>query len=567
MAKKVRRRKKEEEVESTPEGAVEEESQKKKEKRRDRAKDSSVIYKTGEMPRMRAGSGVARKLAIAISAAIAVIMLVFFIVLYIVVSGALDKQIDAGGIVAAKLLAAPDYESWSQFYGLENRTGLTEVERNRSAFNRKRLSTVLQLSSQMLNASIYSRMKDRVMRSAIKADEPPIWKSSQPGPTEGDVEVSYGILEVTKKNYKGRSYWAPIKDYKDELIGYSNVVLSEDSIDDSKVGLTITMLILTVVFIALGVVVAFFMGRKITSPIQSLIEDMTIVAGGDLTHHTTPHSQDEIGLLARTFDKMTKNLHEAQAKEIELAAQRHQMVVAQEVQASLLPTEIHQVPGYEIMACHRSSREVDGNYYDVIQYPDGKLGILVAAASGKGVPAAMVMTMARSFFRALVNQADGPAAMLREANRLLSPDLRAGMYVEVLMVLLDPSSHKVKLVSAGPTSLLRYAFADKKLQGIHAEGIAVGFDKGPVFDKSLKEVEIDVAPGDRLVLNTPALFTIKNPEGVELGTIGFAKAVNKHATKNSDAFVNLVVNILDNYAGKEIDETDITFITVRRKEA
>jgi sigma-B regulation protein RsbU (phosphoserine phosphatase) len=405
------------------------------------------------------------------------------------------------------------------------------------------------------------------MRSAIKAAEPPTWKSSQPGPTAGDVEVSYGILEVTKKNYKGRSYWAPINDYNNELIGYSNVVLSEDLIDDSKFGLTITMVILTAVFIALGVVVAFFMGKKITSPIQSLIEDMTIVAGGDLTHHTTPHSQDEIGLLARTFDKMTKNLHEAQAKEIELAAQRHQMVVAQEVQSSLLPEEIPQVPGYEIMAYHRSSREVDGNYYDVIQYPDGKLGILVAAASGKGVPAAMVMTMARSFFRALVGQADGPAAMLREANRLLSPDLRAGMYVEVLMVLLDPTSHKVKLVSAGPTSLLRFAFGDKKLQGIHAEGIALGFDKGPVFDKSLKEVEVDIAPGDRLVLNTPALFTIKNPEGVELGTIGFAKAVNKHATKNSDAFVNLVVNILDNYAGKEIDETDITFITVRRKEA
>ena len=65
----------------------------------------------------------------------------------------------------------------------------------------------------------------------------------------------------------------------------------------------------------------------------------------------------------------------------------------------------------------------------------------------------------------------------------------------------------------------------------------------------------------------PALFTIKNPEGVELGTLGFAKAVNKHAQKNSEAFATLVVNILDNYAGKEIDETDITFITVKRKDA
>jgi sigma-B regulation protein RsbU (phosphoserine phosphatase) len=157
--------------------------------------------------------------------------------------------------------------------------------------------------------------------------------------------------------------------------------------------------------------------------------------------------------------------------------------------------------------------------------------------------------------------------MMREANRLLSPDLRAGMYVEVLMIMLDPAAHRAKLVSAGPTSLFRFSFKDKKLQGVHADGIALGFDKGPVFDKSLKEVEFEIHAGDRLVLNTPGLYTIKNPEGVELSTLGFAKAINKHATKNSDAFVNLVVNTLDFYAGKDIEDTDIAFVTVRRQEA
>ena len=172
--------------------------------------------------------------------------------------------------------------------------------------------------------------------------------------------------------------------------------------------------------------------------------------------------------------------------------------------------------------------------------------------------------MARSFFRALVGRTESPTDMMREANRLLSPDLRTGMYVEVLMVLLDPSTHKVKLVSAGPTSLLRYNAQAKKLQGIQADGIALGFDKGPVFDKSLKEVEFSVEPGDRLVLNTPALFTIKNPEGKELGTLGFAKIVNKHALKDSETFVRVVVNSLDTFAGKEVEETDITFITLHR---
>ncbi len=561
MVKKARREKKDEEIEDTE---VEEDSTRKS---RDRGKDSSVIYKTGQMPKMR-GGGIAKKLAFYISATIFLIMLIVAVVMYMMVAGALDKQIDAGGVALVKVFAAPDFESWSQFYGLDTRVLATDEEKEHAKFNRERLRDIIKQPSLLLNARIMDTHYF-VKRDAIEIQtgtrEPPQFHDLQSaGYRKGEVEVKYGYFQVNERNYSARSYTAPIKDYKGETTGYANVVLSEKQISQRKQEYAGVICILFVVFIGLGIGAAFLVGGKITMPVKALIEDIRIVAEGDLDHHTVPKSQDEIGLLARTFDKMTKNLSEAQAKEIEIAAQKHQMAVAQEVQSKLLPTEIPEIPGYEIKAYHRSSKEVDGNYYDVIRYPDGKAGVLVAAASGKGMPAAIVMSMARSFFRALVNNTDGPAEMLREANRLLSPDLRAGMYVEVLMLLLDPEADKARIVSAGPTSLFRYSHTDKKLQGIQGEGIALGFDKGPVFDKSLKEVEIDIANGDRMVLNTPGLFTIKNPEGVDLGTKGFAKTINKHATKNSEAFVNLVVNILDNYAGKDIDDTDITFVTVRK---
>jgi len=581
--KKIRRKKGEEEenevVEEAEEEIEERETTRKAARRHGHGKDSSVIYKSGEMPRVRSG-GVAKKLAIHISAAIFIIMVVFFVVMFIVVTSALDKQIDAGGVVAARLLATPDIDTWKWNHGVDAIDHTDETKAKHIKYNRTRLSHMLDTESQLMNATILA-LDDmdlphirRDARGDILEDKD---NAPQFTPDPGkpilhldDVDVSSGTINLGVRGttmHKCRSYSIPIFDYEGAKKGYSRVVLSEASIDDRKLSLAFTIVILTIIFIGLGIVVAFYMGNKITKPIKSLIEDMSIVAGGDLSHHTVPHSTDEIGLLARTFDKMTKNLQEGQAKEMEMAAQKHQLVVAQEVQSNLLPSKIPEVPGYEIVAFHRSSKDVDGNYYDVIEYPDGKVGVLVAAASGKGVPAAMVMTMARSFFRALVTGASSPAKMLQEANRLLSPDLRAGMYVEVLMVLLDPKTHKAKLVSAGPTSLFRYNFAEKKLQGIHAEGIALGFDKGPVFDKALKEVEFDLAAGDRLVLNTPGLFTIKNPEGKELGTIGFAKAINKHAARDSDKFVDLVVNIFDNFSGTEVKDTDVTFLTVRRKEA
>ncbi|MFH2001397.1 MAG: SpoIIE family protein phosphatase, partial [Planctomycetota bacterium] len=437
-------------------------------------------------------------------------------------------------------------------------------------------ANVLSPSTQILNAQIQavdkygSPQTRRVAQDPyMKLEVPAEFKVKADGKvfTIDEVRVLYGFMTIENKFYDCRSYQAPIKDHEGNLTGYATVVLSEDQIVAKKWSLAGTVVILFVLFIGLGIGISILVGRKITEPVKALIEDVTIVAGGDLSHHSVPHSPDEIGLLARTFDKMTKNLQEASKKEAELVAQRHQLAIAQEVQSNLLPDKIPQVPGYEIEAFHRSSKQVDGNYYDVIEYPDGKVGALVAAASGKGIPAAMVMTMARSFFRALAGGAKDTVKMMRETNRLLSPDLRAGMYVEVLMVLIDPIKHKAKLVSAGPTSLLRFNYQQKKLQGIHAEGIALGFDKGPVFDKSLKEVEFDIAPGDRLVLNTPGLFSVKNREGVELGTLGFAKAVNKTALESSDVFVERVVSILDNYAGHAVHESDITFLTVKRKEA
>lgn len=583
MARKVRRskdekpskRKKSAEEELPEEEVEEQEEEPRKRAKRDRTKDSSVIYKGGEMPKLR-GGGVARRLAFAISTTVFLIMLIVAIVMMIIISGAIDEQIDAGGVVASRLLAATDVDCWKGTYGIEAGEQDRADQEARQAYNKERLHKVLGENSEMLDATIlvddgYGSFGIR--RTAqdpfMKLKEPPQFSPKAAGKDfmVGEVLVEYGLISINNRVYDCRRYQAPIKNHAGKKIGIALVVLSEDTITSTKWSMAGTVAILFVLFVGIGVGVSFLVGRKISEPVISLIEDVTAVASGDLNHHTVPQSTDEIGLLARTFDKMTKNLQEAQSREVELAAQRHQMTVAQEVQSNLLPEKIPDVPGYEIVPFHRSSKEVDGNYYDVIQYANGKLGVLVAAASGKGIPAAMVMTMARSFFRALMETAEGPAAMMRRANRLLSPDLRAGMYVEVLMVLIDPATHKAKLVSAGPTSLYRFNFAEQKLQMIHAEGIALGFDKGPVFDKSLKEIDFDMGPGDRLVLNTPGVLNVKNYEGMELGIKGFAKAINKQALKPSDEFVTKVVNIIDNFAGHEVEDSDITFLTVRRLES
>jgi serine phosphatase RsbU (regulator of sigma subunit) len=134
------------------------------------------------------------------------------------------------------------------------------------------------------------------------------------------------------------------------------------------------------------------------------------------------------------------------------------------------------------------------------------------------------------------------------------------------MVLVDPDKHKARIVSAGPTTLIRFDARNSKLLAVQSEGIAMGFDKGPVFDRTLKEVEVDIQPGDRLVLATEGLFRIKNHEGAELGTKGFARFVARYAASDSATFSNRVVADLDTFAGGEVQAANITLVTIKRKE-
>jgi sigma-B regulation protein RsbU (phosphoserine phosphatase) len=173
--------------------------------------------------------------------------------------------------------------------------------------------------------------------------------------------------------------------------------------------------------------------------------------------------------------------------------------------------------------------------------------------------------MARSFVTAHAEREASPQVLLKVVNRLLSPDLRRGLYVTALTCLLDPRTGKVVMANAGHNPLIYYSAAEKKLKTVHSDGIALGFDKGPVFERTLREIELDLAAGDRIVMCTKGLFGIKDHEGKELGEERFYRVVEREAGKDSSAFVKLVAHALEKFGENGWVETDVTFVTLRRE--
>jgi serine phosphatase RsbU (regulator of sigma subunit) len=520
------------------------------------------------------GMSVAAQFAFATVLTLAASMIVFGIALYQQVAGTLSQEIDAQGVAAARAAAVTDVDCWKPYHGTalegqedEKNTELPADAHQREKFERRRDANVGRVrrmasgsDTKILDAVIYD-----VRNSILNGPERIGFSSDGTSHLIGDVEVQGGSYSTSGRggDRRARLYKAPITSTFGQLAGYAVVVISAERIDEVLSDLIMRLTWLTLLFIAVGAVVAKFVAKRVTRPISLLCDDIETVAKGDLEHRTHPHSTDEIGVLARTFDQMTQNLLGMQDLERRQAAQEHQIEVAREVQAALLPEKLPPVPGYEVAVASRPAQKIAGDFYDVSEMAGGAKLLAIVSSSGAGVPGAMVVTMARSLLKALAPGESSPAELLRKVNRQLAPDLRRGMYVSALLVRADPAGGKLLVANAGHHPLLFVRKGAAKAEPFHSDGIALGFDKGPVFDRTIKDRELAVGRGDRALLCTRSMFATRDAAGNEIGEERVYSLFAKQSAQSSADFVEATLMALETFREGAETREDITFLTIR----
>jgi serine phosphatase RsbU (regulator of sigma subunit) len=176
----------------------------------------------------------------------------------------------------------------------------------------------------------------------------------------------------------------------------------------------------------------------------------------------------------------------------------------------------------------------------------------------------MVMVMARSLITSVAEREAAPDVVLRTVNRLLSPDLRRGLYVTVLLARLEPQTGALTIVNAGHTPLMVCRARSQEVELVHSDGIALGFDRGPVFERTLKAREVTLEPGDRAVFCTSRDFALKNRKGQELTDRAFQTLLQSEFTKGTSALVNRLAAILEKFREGAPAESEITLLSLSR---
>jgi serine phosphatase RsbU (regulator of sigma subunit) len=261
-----------------------------------------------------------------------------------------------------------------------------------------------------------------------------------------------------------------------------------------------------------------------------------------------PRKEEELTAAKPEFD---------QAREEELQS-------AREIQQSLLPQELPKVEGFEIASAYHSCREVGGDYFDVLTLPEERYGIFMADVAGKGIPAAMITVLLRSLLRTAATSQSASSTMI-QLNRLLSKEIREGLFVSAVYVIIEPRKRTATLCSAGHCPVLLWNRTEKgaETQFIKHTGMVLGLGDTPYFVENTKEQIIEMQPKSGFILYTDGVIEAMNPAGEEYTAENLEKLISTCTDRSVSLINDAIVGSITRFAGSRPQQDDITLLTIK----
>jgi steroid delta-isomerase-like uncharacterized protein len=259
------------------------------------------------------------------------------------------------------------------------------------------------------------------------------------------------------------------------------------------------------------------------------------------------------------WNDLTRNLtwrfRVAEAQERERIEQ--ELRVARQIQRSLLPEATPELYGWRLTAYYKPAREVGGDFYDFLELENGRLGLVVGDATGKGIPAALVMATTRGMLRAVAQSLDSPGEVLARVNDALCPDIPSEMFVTCFYAILDPKSGTLRYANAGHD--LPYLWHGGDAEELRARGMPLGLMPEMSYDES----EAVLREGDCVLFYSDGLVEAHDPHYEMFGFPRLGALIAEHGKQRS--LVNSLLKELYSFVGVRWEqEDDITLLTLER---
>src|SRR5215210_7996544 len=271
------------------------------------------------------------------------------------------------------------------------------------------------------------------------------------------------------------------------------------------------------------------------------------IVGGKITEEWT---------LATTGPRLLGQRLKQEERERERIEQ--ELLVARRIQQASLPKEVPELEGWQISPFYRPAREVGGDFYDFHLLPEGRLGLVVGDATGKGVPAALVMSTTCGMLQAVSQALDSsPGEVLEQVNETLWARIPANMFVTCFYAILDPKDGTLRYANAGHA--LPYLWRGGDADELRATGMPLGLMPGMSYEQ--KEIELDSGQG--VFFYSDGLVEAHDPKGEMFGFPRLRALVAEQGEESS--LGNYCLEKLYSFVGEGWEqEDDITLLTLKR---
>ncbi len=238
----------------------------------------------------------------------------------------------------------------------------------------------------------------------------------------------------------------------------------------------------------------------------------------------------------------------------------HEVELARQIQKTFLPEQLPEIPGWDLAATWLTARQVGGDYYDVIELPGGRLGLLIADVSDKGMPAALFMALSRTLVRAVVYDTPSPAETLRRVNALIIPDNRQSMFVTMVYGVLSLESGEFTYANAGHNPPIWVTGVTKRCESLFRTGAALGI----IEDLPINERTIQLGPDDLLLLYTDGLTEAFSPAGDTYGEERLQQALKLADTSPARGVLDALEASVNQFMDPLPAADDLTMLAVKR---
>ena len=247
--------------------------------------------------------------------------------------------------------------------------------------------------------------------------------------------------------------------------------------------------------------------------------------------------------------------HEAEVRERSRIEQ--ELRVATLIQQQFLPRELPKLDGWQLEAFYRPAREVGGDFYDFIELPEGRIGIVVGDVTDKGVPAALIMAKTHSILRGDAPRLVSPGDVLARANQLLVAEMPANMFVTCMFAVLEPETGVLRFANAGhPVPYVRGT--DGEVRELWARGMPLGLLPGMEYE----EAETVLAPGERVLLHSDGIAEAHDAGRTMFGFDRLSRITAQDLEPR--ALIDAVLTTLDEFTSAGEQEDDITLVALCR---